>query len=60
MSSERAASGRRVDDRVQVTLRLPPSLHFRLVAKAAADKRSLNAWIVRAIETSLDAPKKTP
>lgn len=60
MSDARTVSGRKVDDRVMVTLRLPTHLHNRVSAAAAADRRPLNTWITMRLEAALDAAKETP
>ena len=49
-----AASADDDDATARTTLRLPDSLKVRAEAAAAADGVSLNAWLVRAVTTSLD------
>lgn len=53
-----AAAAASVDDSddatARTTLRLPDSLKVRAEAAAAAEGLSLNAWLVRAVTTSLD------
>jgi hypothetical protein len=46
---------RPLDDRTQLTLRLPPILHFQLSEAAAETNRSLNAEIVARLERSFTA-----
>ncbi|WP_329216780.1 FitA-like ribbon-helix-helix domain-containing protein [Streptomyces sp. NBC_01485] len=41
---------------VKLNLRLPDALHARLTARAAADRRSLNAEILHFIEVALGSP----
>ena len=38
---------------IQVSLRMPPALHEQVVEAAAHDDRSLNTFILRAIEDKL-------
>ncbi|KWX04990.1 hypothetical protein TH66_04275 [Carbonactinospora thermoautotrophica] len=40
----------------RISLRLPAELHERLVARATADRRSLNSEIVYLLEVALDSP----
>jgi len=52
-----AASVEDADDATaRTTLRLPDSLKVRAEAAAASEGVSLNAWLVRAVTTSLDPP----
>ncbi|MFJ5834479.1 FitA-like ribbon-helix-helix domain-containing protein [Streptomyces sp. NPDC093089] len=41
---------------VRFALRIPEDLHARLVAQAAADRRSINAEILYLLEGALPAP----
>jgi hypothetical protein len=43
---------------IKFTLRLPESLRDRLAAKAKENDQSLNAWIVRCLETCAAAPSE--
>lgn len=44
---------------VKFTLRLPESLRDRLAARAKAKDQSLNAWVVKCLEScAVDQPKK--
>lgn len=45
---------------VKFTLRLPESLRDRLATKAKENDQSLNAWIVRCLETCAMAPSEPP
>lgn len=60
MSGDRTASGRLVDDRMMVTLRLPSHLHARVRAAAKEDRRPLNTWITLQLEKQLAAGAETP
>jgi hypothetical protein len=42
---------------IKYTLRLPESLRDRLAARAKANEQSLNAWIVRCLESCAAEPK---
>lgn len=41
---------------IKYTLRMPESLRDRLAARARASEQSLNAWIIRCLETCAGAP----
>lgn len=56
-AANRTPAGRTIDDRVQVTLRLPAFLHAKLCAIAKADRRPLNTWIIVQLEA---AAKREP
>ncbi len=43
---------------VKFTLRMPESLRNRLSERAAANKQSLNAWMIRCLESCADAGDK--
>lgn len=43
-------------DEVQFALRLPKDIHKKVVAKAGAERRSVNAQIVRAVEKDVAKP----
>lgn len=43
----------RVDDRLNLTLRIPPSTHERVVELAAKERRSLNNQIVFMLERDM-------
>jgi len=45
---------------VHFQVRMPPTLHARLSEWAKDEKQSLNALIVRILESSVDAYEKTP
>ncbi len=44
----------------RTTLRLPDLLKARVDEAAAADGISVNAWLVRAVASALDAPRASP
>jgi HicB family len=45
---------------IKFTLRLPESLRDRLAARAKANEQSLNAWIVKCLEScAADSPERT-
>lgn len=56
-TATRTPTGRAIDDRVQVTLRLPAYLHTKLQAIAEADRRSLNTWIIVQLDAAAGEPK---
>lgn len=39
---------------VPVTIRFPPDVHAKMVTGAAADERSINQYVVRAVKAQLD------
>jgi len=48
------------DAEAKLTLRMPEALRKRLVALAEARRQSLNAWIVRCLESCAGAAEKKP